>query len=277
MKPETVCTNCLSVRARHHGGVRPKRRQRWNLTPGEAIALQKRMHSRLIVRGGPLRPRNIAGADVAYDMASARCFAAVVVLRIPTMKVIEEATAESQTSFPYVPGLLTFREGPALLAAFAKLRHRPDLIMFDGHGLAHPRRFGLASHMGYILDIPSIGCAKSLLVGEYERVGRKAGSFAWLIDRGERVGAAVRTRTGVRPVYVSPGHRVGFHAAIRLVLLAATKYRVPEPTRLADILVERLKRERLCYACCAAAVEGRDRAHRWSRTRAPSNVTRTSA
>jgi deoxyribonuclease V len=236
------------MRARDHGGVRPKRRQRWDLTPCEAIALQKRMRSRLIVRGGPPRLRNIAGADVAYDKASGRCFAAVVVMHIPTMKVIEEATTESQTSFPYVPGLLTFREGPALLAAFAKLRHRPDLIMFDGHGLAHPRRFGLASHMGYILDIPSIGCAKSLLVGEYGRVGSQAGSFAWLIDRGERVGAALRTRTGVRPIYVSPGHRVGFRAAIRLALLAVTKYRVPEPTRLADILVERMKRESLSDA-----------------------------
>lgn len=232
-------------RPRGNLGVRPKRLQRWDLTPREAVAQQKRMRSRLVVRGGPRRPRKIAGADVAYDKASARCFAAVVVMRTATMEVIEEATAESKLSFPYVPGLLTFREGPALLAAFAKLHHRPDLVMFDGHGLAHPRRFGLASHMGYILDIPSIGCAKSVLVGEHAKLGAQAGNFAWLVDRGERVGAALRTRAGVRPIYVSPGHRIGFRAALRLALAAVTKYRLPEPTRLADILVERLKREHL--------------------------------
>jgi deoxyribonuclease V len=169
-----------------HGGVRPKRLERWDLTPREAIALQKRMHRLLIVRGGPRRPRNIAGADVAYDEASARCFAAIVIMRAPAMTVVDEATAGSQTSFPYVPGLLAFREGPALLAAFAKLHHRPDLIIFDSHGLAHPRRFGMASHIGYILDIPSIGCAKSMLVGEHAELGARAGSFAWLIDRSER-------------------------------------------------------------------------------------------
>ena len=226
-------------------GVRPKRRHRWDLTPREAIALQKRMRSRLIVRGGPRRPRLIAGADVAYDKASARCFAAVVVLSAPGMRVVEEASAESAITFPYVPGLLTFREGPALLAAFAKLNHCPDLVIFDGQGLAHPRRFGLASHLGYLLDIPSIGCAKSILVGAHQSLAAPSGSFAWLIDRGERVGAALRTRSGVRPIYVSPGHRVGFRAAIRLALSAVTKFRLPEPTRLADILVERVKRERL--------------------------------
>jgi deoxyribonuclease V len=210
------------------------------------------MRARLVLRGGPRAPRLIAGADVAYDKESARCFAAVVLMRAPEMKVIEEAVADAPISFPYVPGLLTFREGPAVLAAFRKLRQRPDVVLFDGHGLAHPRRFGLASHLGYLLDVPSVGCAKSILVGEHRRLGRRAGSFAWLIDRGERVGAALRTRAGVRPIYVSPGHRVGFAAAIRIALTAVTKYRVPEPTRLADILVERMKREFLA---------GQDRRH----------------
>jgi len=187
--------------------------------------------------------RTIAGADAAYDEVSSRCFAAVAVMQAATMETIEEAAVEMQTKFPYVPGLLTFREGRALLAAFAKLHVRPELALFDGHGLAHPRRFGLASHLGYLLDIPSIGCAKSLLIGTHGPVGARAGSFAWLIDHNERVGAAPRTRTDVRPVYVSPGYRVGFDAAIRLVLAAVTQYRLAEPVRLADLLVARLKRQ----------------------------------
>lgn len=225
--------------------MRPKRNHRWDVTPSEAVALQERMCSGLIVRGGPRRPRKIAGADVAYDDASGRCFAAVVVMSVPEMEVVEQVTAESAISFPYMAGLFAFREGPALLAAFAKLRCRPDLIIFDAHGLAHPRRFGLASHLGYLLDVPSIGCAKSLFVGEHAKLAAHAGSSAWLIDRGEAVGAAVRTRTGVRPIYISPGHRVGMRAAIVLALMAVTRYRVPEPLRMASILAQRCKREAL--------------------------------
>ncbi len=226
-------------------GVRPVRRHRWNLTPREAIALQNRMRAGLIIRGGPRSPRLVAGADVAYDKASAMCFAAVVVMRSPEMELVECATAVGKTSFPYVPGLLTFREGPILLAAFGGLRTRPDIVIFDGQGLAHPRRFGLASHMGYLLDIPSIGCAKSILVGEHGPLGARAGDFAWLMDKDERIGAALRTRDNVRPIYVSPGHRVGFRPALRLALSAITRFRVPEPTRMADMMVARLKRERL--------------------------------
>lgn len=203
------------------------------------------MRAGLIIRDGPRAPRLIAGADVAYDKASGRCFAAVVVMRSPGMELVECATAIGKTAFPYVPGLLTFREGPILLAAFRDLRTRPDLVIFDGQGLAHPRRLGLASHMGYLFDIPSIGCAKSILVGEHEAVGPRAGDFSWLVHKGERVGAALRTRDNVRPIYVSPGHRVGFRLALRLALCAVTRFRVPEPTRVADMMVARLKREHL--------------------------------
>ena len=224
-------------------GVRPVRRHRWHLTPRQAIALQNRMRGRLTIRDGPRAPRLIAGADVAYAKERARCFAAVVLIELPGLAVVEAVTAEAKIVFPYVPGLLSFREGPALLAAFARLKRRPDLIMFDAHGLAHPRRFGLASHLGYLLGIPSVGCAKSILVGEHAPLETEAGSSAWLIDRGERVGAAVRTQDGVRPVYVSPGDGVGFRQAIRLALKATGKYRVPEPTRQADILVEKFKRD----------------------------------
>lgn len=223
--------------------LRPARRHRWDLNPREAIALQRRLRSGLILRGGPRAPRLVAGADVAYAKERGRCYAAVVVLSLPGLRVVEEASAERAVTFPYVPGLLSFREGPAVIAALARLRCRPDLIMFDAQGYAHPRRFGLASHLGYLLDTASIGCAKSILVGEYEGLGEKAESFAWLVDRGERVGAALRTRAGVRPVYVSPGHRVGFRRALRLAMMTVGKFRVPEPTRLADIAVARLKRE----------------------------------
>lgn len=224
-------------------GVRPMRHHRWRLTPKQAIALQNRMRARLTIRDGPRAPRIVAGADVAYAKECNRCFAAVVLIELPGLEVVEEATAAAKIVFPYVPGLLSFREGPALLAAFARLKRRPDLIMFDAQGLAHPRRFGLASHLGYLLGIPSVGCAKSILVGEHGPLGTKAGSSAWLVDRGERVGAALRTREGVRPVYVSPGDGVGLRQALRLALKATGKYRVPEPTRQADILVERFKRD----------------------------------
>ncbi len=227
----------------HRSGLRPVRRHRWRLTPAQAIALQSRMRARLTIRDGPRTPRLIAGADVAYSKEHNRCFAAVVLIDVPSLQIVEQVTAESKLVFPYVPGLLTFREGPALLAAFARLKRRPDLIMFDGQGLAHPRRFGLASHLGYLLGIPSIGCAKSILVGEHRLLGQAAGSSAWMVDRGERVGAAVRTRDGVCPIYVSPGDGVGFRQAIRLALMATGKCRIPEPTRQADILVGRFKRE----------------------------------
>jgi deoxyribonuclease V len=220
------------------------------------MALQRRLARLVRLAGAPRKPGLIAGADVAYDPATRRCFAAVVVMRAPDLEVVEQATAERRTSYPYVPGLLTFREGPVLLDAFAKLSSRPDVILFDGQGIAHPRRFGLASHLGYLLNVPSVGCAKSLLVGEHGPVGERAGACAWVVDRGERVGAALRTRAGVRPIYVSPGYRVGFSDAIRLALGAVTKYRVPEPTRLADILVERLKRERAAKARAARPRRG---------------------
>lgn len=231
------------------GAGRPRRlsqplRHRWRLTPKEAARLQEKLRSQLVVRGGPRRVRLVAGADAAYLTEPARCLAVAVVLRLPQLELIEEAVVERPVSFPYVPGLLSFREGPAVLAAVRRLHNVPELIIFDGHGLAHPRRFGLASHLGLLLGIPAVGCAKSLLVGEHEAVGRQAGSWSWLVHQGRRLGMAVRTQTGVRPVYVSPGHLVGFRAALRLVLQTVGRYRLAEPTRLADILVARAKAAR---------------------------------
>lgn len=190
---------------------------------------------------GPRTVRLVAGADLAYRRDGRWAWAAVVLIALPECRVVESATAAGPSTFPYVPGYLTFREGPLLLAAFRRLTRRPDLCLFDGQGLAHPRRFGLACHMGVLLDLPSVGCAKSLLVGDYREPGPARGAWRPIYLAGDEVGAAVRTRAGVKPLFVSPGHRIGVRAAVRWVL-ACSRFRVPEPIRHAERLVNRLRR-----------------------------------
>ncbi|MBM3321805.1 MAG: endonuclease V, partial [Candidatus Eisenbacteria bacterium] len=215
----------------------------WNLPPRQAAALQRRLAARVVRRGGPLRPRLVAGADIACDRESDRLYAAVLLLDAKTLAVREEMRASGPSRFPYVPGLLSFREAPLLLRAFRMLREEPDLILFDGQGIAHPRGFGLASHVGLLLDRPSIGCAKSLLVGVHGALGHRRGEHSDIRYEGRVVGSAVRTRDGVRPVYVSVGHRTSLPLARRHVLACCRGYRLPEPTRLAHIAVEKMKRE----------------------------------
>jgi deoxyribonuclease V len=176
----------------------------------------------------------VAGIDASFGGGLAR--AAVAVLSYPGLQVIESAVAARPVTFPYVPGLLSFREGPAVLDALDKLKSPPDLLIFDGHGLAHPRRFGLACHLGLLVDIPAIGCAKSRLCGQYEEPGPHRGDTMPLIDKGEVVGAAVRTRAGVKPVFVSIGHRVDLPTSIHYVLACCRGYRLPETTRWAHRL-----------------------------------------
>ena len=192
---------------------------------------------------GPLR--RIAGADVAFltQARAPRALAAVVVFSYPEWKELECAVGSAPLSFPYVPGLLSFREVPAILAALEKLTQPPDLIFCDGQGYAHPRRFGLASHLGVLLDVPTIGCAKSRLIGSHREPAARAGSWTPLADNGERIGAAVRTRAGSRPLYISCGHRVSVERAIALTLEASDGPRVPLPTRRADRLAALAKRE----------------------------------
>ncbi len=206
----------------------------WDVTPGEAAAWQQRLRPqvRLEPFAGPVR--RVAGVDVSFRADRAR--AAVVVLSFPALELVDQAWAEVAVSFPYIPGLLSFREGPAVLAAFARLALWPDLIIFDGQGIAHPRRLGLASHLGLFLDLPSIGCAKSRLCGEHDEPGPARGDWAPLYHKGEVVGAALRSRPGTRPLYVSPGHRVDLETAIRHVLACCTRYRLPETTRRAHRL-----------------------------------------
>jgi deoxyribonuclease V len=184
----------------------------------------------------------VAGVDVSYDTRTPTVYAAVVLMRLHDHEILETATATRPATFPYIPGLLSFREAPAVLQAVTRLTRRPDCLLCDGQGIAHPRRFGLACHLGLLLDLPSIGCAKSILVGEYQEPPEKRGGFRMLIDRGERVGIILRTRDGVEPVYVSPGYRMSTQQAREIVLKATGRYRVPEPTRQAHLLVNRLRR-----------------------------------
>ena len=205
-----------------------------------AQALQARLRRRVRIRGGPRRVGLVAGADLAYSGDGSRAWAAVVLWSPSDGTVVETATAAGRPSFPYVPGYLSFREGPLLLRAFGRLRHRPDLVLFDGQGIAHPRGVGLASHLGVLLDLPSVGCAKSRLVGEHGEPGPRRGDSTPLVLAGRRVGAVVRTRDRVQPLWVSPGHRIGTRQAVRWTLVCC-RTRVPEPIRLAEQVVNRLK------------------------------------
>lgn len=213
----------------------------WTTSPSRAAALQERLRPLLVLRGGPRRVRLVAGADVSFE-EEGDVVAGVVLLSFPSLQVVEESTVRRRARFPYVPGLLSFREAPPLLAAFARLGGLPDLVVFDGQGTAHPRRFGLACHMGLLLGVPTVGCAKSLLVGEHGALGEARGSRSPLVHRGEVVGAALRTRDGVAPVYVSPGHLIGLAASCRWVLALCRGVRLPETTRRAHGLVTRVAR-----------------------------------
>jgi deoxyribonuclease V len=214
----------------------------WTMTPREAIELQKSLRER--VRLQPLEKPigTIAGADISFNKFSPVVYAGLVVLRLPSLEVIEEVGVVSETKFPYVPGLLSFRESPSVLEAWSKLKTEPDAVMFDGQGIAHPRRVGIASHVGLIINRPTLGCAKSVLVGKYDEPGMERGSWTEMIDKNEVVGAAVRTKTKVQPIYVSPGHLIDLEGAIKLTLACDGGYRQPEPTRRAHLLVNALRR-----------------------------------
>lgn len=212
------------------------------MTPrlARAQALQARLRARVRVRGGPRSVTLVAGADLAYRADGSRAWAAVVLWSPRAGVVVETATASGRPRFPYVPGYLSFREGPLLLRAFRRLRRVPDLVLFDGQGIAHPRGLGLASHLGVLLALPSVGCAKSRLVGEHGEPGRRRGDWTPLRLGRRHVGAVVRSRDEVRPLWVSPGHRIGIRQAVRWTL-ACCRTRVPEPIRLAEQVANRLK------------------------------------
>jgi deoxyribonuclease V len=213
--------------------MRLTRRHPWNLSPGEAIAVQNDLRGD-VVADRPIdldAVRVVAGVDVSVK--DDQSHAAIVVMTYPGFLVIETVLARRPTPFPYIPGLLSFREGPVLEEAFERLKTEPDVFLFDGMGIAHPRRMGIASHLGLWLDRPTIGCGKSLLCGRYRDLGDEKGSAAPLIDKGEMIGVALRTRTARNPMFISPGHLADIPSAAELVLRCSPKFRLPEPIRLA--------------------------------------------
>jgi deoxyribonuclease V len=237
-----------------------KRLHSWNLSRTQAVELQKELRQQVRIEPITNPVSLVAGCDVSFNRFSDVVYAGIIILRLPDLRVVDYATAVAKTSFQYIPGLLSFRETPALLEAWQQLKTAPDVVMLDGQGIAHPRRFGIACHFGLLTDMPSIGCAKTLLVGRYEEPGQAAGSYTLLVDKGEAVGAALRTKDSAAPVFVSIGHRMNLTTAIELTLrcvkgywadVSATlfalkptspRHRIPEPTRAAHILVNALRR-----------------------------------
>ena len=212
----------------------------WPTTFEEALTVQQQLRSQIITHDdfGPIR--TVAGVDAGYEADPAApeghglARAAIVVLDFPSLRPLDYTIARQPTAFPYVPGFLSFRETPAVMAALGQLRVRPDLLICDGQGIAHPRRFGIACHIGLLADLPSIGCAKSLLTGRHGPLPDERGATVPLVNRGEQIGVALRSRAGTKPLYISLGHRISLASAVSYVMACLTKYRLPETTRAAD-------------------------------------------
>ena len=215
----------------------------WKMDIEEAIRIQEKLRECLVLKKTFIGLKTIGGADVAYSKDGNHLRGVITVLSYPEMKVIDTYTAGGEISFPYIPGLFSFREGPILVQAFQSLRVKPDLMIFEGHGIAHPRGLGLASHLGLWFDVPSIGCARTPLLREYESPGISKGGYEWIYLGKKKVGAVLRTRHGVKPVFVSPGHRIDLASSIRIVLTTCQRYRIPEPLRKAHQMAKKLLNE----------------------------------
>ncbi len=215
--------------------VKVDRLHNWQVSTAQALEIQRSLAAKVSRCGEITTPRFIAGVDISIQKARGMATGAAVVLRYAELELVETQVVQRKLDFPYIPGLLSFRESPITLAACERLSLTPDLILVDGQGIAHPRRMGLASHLGLFLNTPTIGCAKSRLCGSHEEPGEKPGSYAEIVDRGETIGAALRTRLGTKPIYVSIGHKVDLQSAIYWVLECCRGYRIPEPTRLAHL------------------------------------------
>jgi deoxyribonuclease V len=221
--------------------MKARKLHEWDLSYKEAVEIQNRLASLVRFIAIKKKPKIIAGLDCAFSKDGEKIFAVVVVIGLPGFEIIETATAIRKLSFPYIPGLLSFREAPVCIDAIEKLKVKPDVFIVDGQGFAHPRRFGIASHIGVLLDMPTVGCAKSRLIGDFDEPGKRKGNYSPLADNGEVIGAVVRTRTSVKPVFVSVGHKCTLGDAIKLVLECTTRYRLPEPSRLAHQIVSRIR------------------------------------
>lgn len=207
----------------------------WNVSPAEAAKIQKELKEQVSLIDDFDKIERVGGVDVKYKKSSSKATAAVVVLNFPGLEVLETRVVEGEVSFPYVPGLFSFREIPLLILALEKLKTPPHVMLVDGQGIAHPQRMGLAAHLGILMDIPTIGCAKSRLLGTHEEPSKEKGAYTYLYDKTEVIGAVVRTRTNISPVYVSTGHKISLHTAVEFVLKCTTKFRIPEPLRAAHI------------------------------------------
>jgi len=214
-----------------------KELHKWNLSPKEAIEEQKKLVE-LLERSSIKKVDLVAGVDLSFPKGDQGC-AVIVVLNFPTLKIVDCVTEVSNISFPYIPGLLAFREGPVFLRAWEKLKIRPDVVMFDGQGIAHPRRIGIAAHMGLFINLPTIGVAKSHLYGTYKQPGKHKGEYEFIYDESEIIGAVIRTKNNCKPVFVSPGHKCDVQSAIELVLSCCVGYRLPEPTRIAHLISQK--------------------------------------
>jgi deoxyribonuclease V len=223
--------------------MKTRKLHEWDLSYKEAVEIQNRLASQVRFIVIKKKPKIIAGLDCAFSKDEKRIFAVVVVIELSNFEIIETVTATRKLSFPYIPGLLSFREAPVCIDAIEKLKVRPDVFIVDGQGFAHPRRFGIASHIGVLWDMPTVGCAKSRLIGDFNEPGKRKGNFSPLTDNGEIIGAVLRTRNNVKPVFVSVGHKCTLDDAIKIVLECTTRYRLPEPARLAHQIVSRTRSE----------------------------------
>ena len=220
----------------------------WNVSPKEAIEIQNKLRSRIVIAPFKKDVKKIAGVDASYSKRDQTMWAAVVVMDMQSLQTIEKGWYREVVRYPYIPGLLSFREIPTILNALKGLKDEPDLILCDGQGIAHPRRMGIAAHLGLILDMPTIGCAKNLLIGYSKAPPDKKGSFTYIRYKKEIVGASLRTREGVKPVYISPGYGIDLEDSISIIMRCITKYRLPEPIREAHRLSNYLrKKEEACY------------------------------
>jgi deoxyribonuclease V len=225
-----IAVGCFIIQA-----MRVQALNEWDVSVARAREIQLSLAEKVTTENRVANARLIAGIDISAPDDQGVARGAVVVLRYPELDIVEVKEARSRIGFPYVPGLLSFRECPLILAACERLRNVPDLVLVDGQGIAHPRRFGLAAHVGFLLDLPTIGCAKSILCGQHQPLGEDAGSQAELLDKGELIGAALRTKSRVKPIYVSVGHNINLVSALEWVMKCCRGYRLPEPTRLAHL------------------------------------------
>lgn len=219
----------------------PQINHSWQPTYQEALDVQRWLKERLVLDTSLNKVDLIAGADVSYEKAGDLIYAGVIVFSYPLLEVVERVYTVAKSTFPYIPGLLTFREGPALISAFSRLKHEPDVLVFDGQGIAHPRRLGIAAHMGILFDKPSIGCAKKRLCGDYVEPDKRQGSYSLLrLDR-EDIGVVLRSREKVKPVFVSPGYRISLEQSMAIILNCCRGYRLPEVVRLPHLYVNDLR------------------------------------